>query len=156
MHSPLQVLGPDAEIAYMRDTLGLREPAILLDRVISYFTVLQARSAMLLSLISLCLTISGFSGHRIADAGPASALLLALGMALSVVSAIFLLTGPLQLRWATRRCSPDGFDATLRELLLLRDLRTRRYHLSVLLLVLGLSAYIGAVILSILPAGVPA
>jgi hypothetical protein len=145
MHSPLQVLGPDAEIAYMRDTLGLREPAILLDRVISYFTVLQARSAMLLSLISLCLTISGFSGHRIA-----------LGMGLSVVSAIFLLTGPLQLRWATRRCSPDGFDATLRELLLLRDLRTRRYHLSVLLLVLGLSAYIGAVILSILPAGVPA
>lgn len=104
----LKIHPPEEEIAYMRETLGIREPADLLDRVIRYFDVLQARSAMLLSLISLCLTISGFSGHRIAAAGTLPSVLLAVGMGLALLSAILLLTGPMQLRWATRRSCAEG------------------------------------------------
>ncbi len=155
MRHTLKVHSPEEEIAYMRDTLGLREPSALLDRVIGNFNVLQARSAMLLSLISLCLTISGFSGHRIAAAGDGPAVLLAMGMGFAVVSAVLLLLGPLQLRWATRRSCPGGFDHTLLELLRLRDTRTRRYHLATLFLVVGLASYILSVILSVLPVTPP-
>jgi len=151
MAAPFHILSPEEELRYMREVLDIREPARLLDRVIEYFNVLQTRSAMLMSLVTLCLTISGFSGHRISAAGPAPALLLAVGLALSVCSAILLLLGPLQLRWATRRRCGEGLDATLVALLTLRNRRTRRYHTAAAVLVLGLTAYVGAVILSILP-----
>lgn len=155
MPSPFQILSPDEELRYMREVLEIREPAKLLDRVIEYFNVLQTRSAMLMSLVTLCLTISGFSGHRIAAAGTLPAALLSIGLALSVSSAVLLLMGPLQLRWATRRRCDEGLDATLTALLTLRNVRTRRYHAAAGVLVLGLTAYVGAVILSIFPGATP-
>jgi len=151
MSPPFHILSPAEELRYMREVLDIREPDRLLDRVIEYFNVLQTRSAMLMSLVALCLTISGFSGHRIAAAGRLPALLLAVGLALSVTSAVLLMLGPLQLRWATRRRCGEDLDATLVALLVLRDRRTRRYHTAAVVLVLGLAAYVGAVVLSLLP-----
>lgn len=151
MPSPFTILSPAEELRYMREVLDIREPARLLDRVIDYFNVLQTRSAMLMSLVALCLTISGFSGHRIAAAGKVPALLLSVGLALSVSSAVLLMLGPLQLRWATRRRCGEDFDGTLMELLALRDRRTRRYHTAAVVLVLGLTAYVSAVVLSLFP-----
>lgn len=153
MSTPFKILTPAEEVRYMRRVLGLTEPAVLLDRVIKAFDVLQARSAMLLSLVTLCLTISGFSGHRIAEAGMVPALFLSVGLCLSVASGVLLLTGPLQLRWATRRVCGEGPDETLEALLGLRNRRTRCYHLAALVLVLGLSSYVLAVVLSVFPGG---
>lgn len=151
MSSPFQLHTPAEEVRFMRQKLGIEDRAALLDRVIGNFNVLQARSAMLLSLVTLCLTISGFSGHRIASSGKVPALLLSAGLALVVVSAILLMLGPLQLRWATRRRCGESLDDLLEGLIHLRNVRTRRYHLAVLVLILGLSAYVGSVVLSILP-----
>ncbi len=135
----------------MRQVLGIDRKEALLDRVIDNFNVLQARSAMLLSLVTLCLTISGFSGHRIAASGTVPALLLAFGLALVVLSAVLLMLGPLQLRWATRRRCGESLDELLEALIHLRNLRTRRYHIAVMILILGLSAYVASVVLSIVP-----
>lgn len=135
----------------MRQVLGIDRQDALLDRVIGNFNVLQARSAMLLSLVTLCLTISGFSGHRIAAAGTLPAVLLSVGLALVVLSAVLLMLGPMQLRWATRRRCGDSLDELLEALIHLRNVRTRRYHTAVMILILGLSAYVASVILSIVP-----
>jgi hypothetical protein len=153
MSAPFQLHTPEEEVCFMRQVLGIEREEALLDRVIDNFNVLQARSAMLLSLVTLCLTISGFSGHRIAASGPVPAALLSVGLALVVVSAVLLMLGPMQLRWATRRRCGESLDELLAALIHLRNKRTRRYHIAVLILILGLSAYVGSVVLSILPGG---
>ena len=148
-----QKLTPREEIRYLREVLELRNSAELLDRVIGNFHVLQARSSMLLSLVTLCLTISGFSGHRIAGTGPLPAVFLSLGLALAVLSGVLLLMGPLRLRWATRFVREGGVDETLEALLELRNIRTRRYHFAALVLVTGLSSYVFSLILSVFLSG---
>lgn len=153
MTASLQTQTPEEELRYWREVLLINDPARLLDRVVDSFNVLQTRSALLLSLITLCLTISGFSGHRIAAAGPRAAGCLALGLALSVVSAVLLLRGPLRLRWATRLASPEGLDATVVALIRQRDLRTRAYHRAAAALVAGLASYTASLILFILLEG---
>ncbi|MCC5847597.1 MAG: hypothetical protein JJU29_05825 [Verrucomicrobia bacterium] len=153
MDDSFQILSPREEVQYMRRVLGLDNSAQLLDRVIGNFNVLQARSAMLLSLVTLCLTISGFSGHRIASAGRMPAIFLSVGLTLAVFSAIMILSGPLKLRWATRYVCGDDPEETLVALVALRNLRTRRYHLAACILVLGLTSYVLAVVLSVLPGG---
>lgn len=153
MANSFHLLTPKEEVQFMRRVLGIGEESALLDRVIGNFNVLQARSAMLLSLVTLCLTISGFSGHRIAGAGPVPAALLGAGLALVVLSAVLLMLGPLQLRWATRRRCGETLDDLLEGLIHLRNVRTRRYHTAVVILILGLSAYVTAVVWSIVPGG---
>jgi len=151
MRPPFQLHSPAEEVQFMRQVLGIDRQDALLDRVIGNFNVLQARSAMLLSLVTLCLTISGFSGHRIAAAGALPAVLLSVGLALVVLSAVLLMLGPLQLRWATRRRCGESLDELLEALIHLRNVRTRRYHIAVMILILGLSAYVASVVLSIVP-----
>jgi predicted lysophospholipase L1 biosynthesis ABC-type transport system permease subunit len=150
----LKLLSPEEEIRYMRDVLKIEQPAALVDRLISNYMVLQVRSSMLMSLITLCLTISGFSGHRIASAGPIAATFLSLGLALAVCSAILLMRGPLKLRWTTRHACPEGLDATLISLIDVRDKRTQSYHRAATVLVIGLSCYTISVILFVFTTGV--
>lgn len=153
MKPSLKTLSPTDELAHMRETLLIQEPLALLDRVVGHFRVLQTRAGLLLSLITLCLTITGFSGHRIASTGLLAALLLSVGLTLVVLAAGILFSGPLQLRWATRYRSDEGLDATLVAMLELRNVRTHRYHLAGGVLLLGLSGYMGALILSVLFGG---
>ena len=153
MFRPFQILTPAEELVYMREELKLDSPVALHDRIVAHFTILQARSGLMLSLITICLTISGFSGHRIAAAGWVPALLLALGLLLCVMAAVVLFTGPLQLRWATRHACEGGLEPTLIAMLELRNFRTRRYHLAGGILIAGLTCYMSAVILFVLLEG---
>lgn len=153
MKAAFKTLTPEEEIAFMRSVLKLEQPVQLMDRVVGHFNLLQARAGLLLSLVTICLTISGFSGHRIAAAGWLPALLLALGLLLAVISAAMLFSGPLQLRWATRHACDGGLDATLMAMLALRNVRTRRYRQATVLLLTGLTCYMGSVILFVLVEG---
>lgn len=137
----------------MRRELKMEAPVDLMNRIVGHFTILQTRAGMMLSLVTICLTISGFSGHRIAAAGLLPASLLALGLFLVVFSAALLFRGPLQLRWATQHACDQGLDSTLIAMLQLRNFRTRRYHLAGSILFLGLASYMGAVVLFVLMEG---
>ncbi len=152
MPKPLHLLSPADEIRYLREVLRVTEPSALLDRITDGFHVLQARSSMLLSLVALCLTISGFSGHRIVEAGLVPAILLSIGLCLAVGSSFLLLAGPLQIRWVTRRSCGENLDETLVALLSLRNRRTTRYHQAALLLVVGLASYVASLISFLLQA----
>jgi hypothetical protein len=153
MKNALKTLTPEQELAFMRRELKMEAPVELMNRIVGHFTALQTRSGLMLSLVTICLTISGFSGHRIAAAGIFPALLLSLGLFLVVCAAALLFRGPLQLRWATQHACDDGLDATLIAMLKLRNFRTRRYQQAAFVLFAGLSCYMGAVILFVLAEG---
>lgn len=153
MPTPLQQMTPEEEVAHMREQLELLRPVDIMNRVVGHFDVLQARAGMMISLIALCLTISGFSGHRIASAGLVPAVLMGFGFFFAILAAILLFTGPLQLRWATAYRHADGIEAQLVAMIRLRNCRTRRYHQAAACLILGLSCYLSAVIGSLFPGG---
>lgn len=108
------------------------------------FTTIQIRAQLLLTLATITLTITGFSGARIVELGGRAArwgLGLGLGLVLLV---IILLLANLRVRWLTT------FPGTPREILLqalrYRDTKTAWYLLQIVLLGIGLSCYVGAVI----------
>jgi len=150
----LNLLPPEEELRYMREELDLVKPTEILDRIAHNFMVLQTRAGMLLSLITICLTISGFSGHRIAGSGLLPGLLMSMGLVLAVTAAVLLMMGPLQLRWITRRACLEGCESTVIHLLILRNWRTKRYHKAAVVLLVALSCYIASVVLFVLRTGV--
>jgi hypothetical protein len=117
----------------------------ILGRLTDSFTVIQSRAQLLLSLIALCLTITGFSGPKIAAANDFSRYAIVFGLFFVLLSALLLLSGPLQLRWVTQY-QAETDDETISCLLQRRNSRSQRYHLASLSLIVGLGGYVGSVI----------
>src|SRR3954470_20231476 len=71
-------------------------------RVISgQFVVLQTRSQLLLTLATIVMTITGFSGPRIAASGLFARYAMAIGLVLTLVAIVVLLLN-LRIRWLTQ------------------------------------------------------
>lgn len=114
-----------------------------LDVITAQFGVLQARSQLLLTLATITLTITGFSGPQIAASGPLARWSLVVGLAVVLVSVILILLGSLRIRWVTQIVADE---ASLREVVAYRDRKTRVYLAQLTVLVVGLAAYVLAVI----------
>lgn len=140
----MRKLNPEQELAYLKEIHGDAHDK-LFTVLISHFDVLQNRSQMLLSLIAICLTITGFSGPRIAASGQWAQTLLAVGLTFVLSAALLLLMGPLRLRWGTQR-RMETLDASLVALIVRRNSRTQKYHVASIVLVIGLAAYIGSLL----------
>ena len=141
---PNRQLTPAEELAYLRELYG-PDHARLLERVTKAFDTLQARAQMMLSLVAVVLTITGFSGPKIAESNELSRLCIGCGLTFVLVAAVLILAGPLQLRWATQ-WRGESIDESLINLLRRRNARTLKYHLAFVFLVLGLLGYVGSVI----------
>ena len=113
------------------------------------FNVLQGRAQLLISLVTICLTIAGFSGPNIAASGPWAKMGVTMGLSLVILSALVALLGPLQLRWATQ-WRAETTEATLVALIEMRNARTFRYHIALALLCIGISGYVAATVLYML------
>lgn len=137
-------LTPAEELAYLKELYAGQSEKILA-AITNAYDVLQARAQLLLSLVAVVLTITGFSGPTIAHSGRLSMICIAVGLGFVLVSAVLILAGPLQLRWATQWRS-ESLDESLVALLRRRNARTRKYHIAFALLVIGLSGYVGSVI----------
>jgi len=110
------------------------------------FQVIQTRSQLLLSLAALVLTITGFSGPKIAATGHTARILMISGILLDLISIATLLVQGLTVRWCTQlRGSNDA--ETLELIIQNRNRKTERYGIALLLLILALSAYIGSVVI---------
>lgn len=140
----IRKLTPAEELAYLKEIYGPNNEKILAWITGSY-DILQARSSLLLSLVAVVLTITGFSGPTIAASGTFSKLCIGYGLTFVVLSAILTLAGPLQLRWATQ-WRGETLDASLINLICRRNSRTRKYHIAFVFLVLGLAGYVGSLI----------
>ena len=137
-------LSPAEELAYLRELFGNSDEKIL-GVVTNAYDVLQARSQLLLSLVAVVLTITGFSGPTIAASGFFSRICIGYGLSFVLIASILILAGPLQLRWATQ-WRAGSVDESLINLIRRRNARTLKYHVAFGFLVIGLSGYVGSVI----------
>lgn len=114
-------------------------------RIISaQFVVLQTRSQFLLTLATIVLTITGFSGPRIAASGVFARAAMATGLVLVLVAILALLLN-LRIRWLTQFRGADA-RATLVEILTYRNGKRQAYAWIITLLLLGLASYVAAVV----------
>ncbi len=140
----MRKLSPAEELAYLREIYGKND-----DKILSWITgaydILQARSSLLLSLVAVVLTITGFSGPTIAASGTFSKICIGYGLSFVLISSVLTLAGPLQLRWATQ-WRGDSLDESLTNLIRRRNARTLKYHIAFGFLVVGLTGYVGSLI----------
>lgn len=141
----LRPLAPDEEWGFLqelyRDEAIPQAMALLRDS----YTTLQVRSQTLLGLITICLTITGFSGIRLAADTLAARVCMLAGILGVLVAAVILFAGPLQLRWHTQARAAT-VPATIIALLHRRNTRTRQYHAAVVCLLVGLTGYVLSIV----------
>ena len=109
------------------------------------FNVLQARSQLLLTVGTLALTITGFSGPRIAESGPFARLTMAAGIVFVLAAMVILLAGGLRIRWISQLLGYDDRESLVR-ILAYRNKKTRLYFVELTLLVVGLASYVASVV----------
>ncbi len=124
-----------------------------LDTVSRHFNVIQTRSQLLLTLGTVTLTITGFSGPNIARSGAFARASVCAGLAL-VLLAVLVLLGTLRIRWLTMFLGDDPL-ATLRDAIRYRNHKTAIFAVEMVLLMLGLLCYVGAVVSYLLTLGPP-
>jgi hypothetical protein len=120
-----------------------------LELLMTQFNVLQTRAQVLLTVSTLALTITGFSGPRIAQSGDFPRLSMAVGLVFVLASMLLILGGSLRIRWVTQFRAPAGSTdetALVAEVVCHRDRKTRLFFVELCLLLAGLSAYVAAVI----------
>jgi len=137
----MRKLTPAEEFCFYQEIYGEKNYEKILGMLKESFNVLQVRSQVLLSLITICLTITGFSGHRIASSGLLPRIFVSGGVISVLISALILICGPLQVRWITQ-FKAENLEETLLELISRRNLRTRKYHWAVVALLIGLTGYV--------------
>lgn len=138
-------LTPDEELRYLLELHGTENYPKILEVLVKQFDVLQNRAQLLLGLITICLTITGFSGPQIARSSLFAKVSIGYGLTFVLVSALLIVMGPLQLRWGTQRRAQSIQDSLV-HLIMRRNARTRKYHGAAIFLILGLTGYVGSVI----------
>ncbi len=134
-------LTTEEEINYIKEITNDPGKNNIIANIKESFNILQIRSQLLLGLITICLTITGFSGHRLAASGFPARVALFAGVISVLISALLLFFGPLRIRWVTTY-KTNSFDETVYKMLKRRDTKTRLYHIATAFLIVGLSAYI--------------
>ena len=129
------------EINFIKEITNDPEKNNIISSIKESFNILQIRSQLLLGLITICLTITGFSVHRLAASGLPARIALFVGVISVLIAALLLFFGPLRIRWVTTY-KTNSFDETVYKMLKRRDNKTRLYHIATGFLIVGLSAYI--------------
>ncbi len=139
------VVDPQAEAdALLRAHEGKLGPC--LSTTAAQFAVLHGRSQLLLTLCTLTLTITGFSGPKIIASGDLSRWALVVGIALVLVGLVMLLLSSLVVRFATQFMVNDEPRIGLAKLIIYRNRKAGWHRWQLACVVLGLTSYVIAVI----------
>lgn len=133
------------ELARIRQFLDSKEHWTIYQEIKDYFHTLYVRSQLFFGLITITLTITGFSGPSIAASNVFSRIFLAVGISLVLLSAITFALGPLKIEWISQIKAEDP-DTILTTALERRNSRTFYYKVSVIILTLGLLCYVGSLV----------
>ena len=137
----LQKLTPEEEVEFLKEIHGADNHENLFGAVKDAFALLQMRSQMLLGLATICLTITGFSGPRMAQSNSFSRFFIGFGLSFVLASIIAIVAGPLRLQWMTA-WKAGSLDETLVQNIRRRDSKTRLYRIATALLLAGLTGYL--------------
>ncbi len=141
----LKKLSPEEELKFLKEIHGADDYPKLFALLRDAFSLLQTRAQMLLGLATICMTITGFSGPRMAASNSWSRFFIGFGLTFVLLSVTALVTGPLRLRWMTM-WKADDVEHTLLLHLRQRNLRTRYYRAATVLLLTGLTGYLMSLI----------
>jgi hypothetical protein len=124
---------------------GERQLAETMEFIRHHFDVIQTRSQLLLTLATLALTITGFSGPKIAQTNLFARYSMAFGIVFVLSAVVILLLSGLRIRWTTQFLGDDPRE-TLTRIIRYRNHKTRLYFVELGLLVIGLTAYVASVV----------
>ncbi|MGE4490256.1 MAG: hypothetical protein AB7E95_12005 [Kiritimatiellales bacterium] len=136
----MRKLNPTEELAFLKEIYG-DDSGKLFAALREAFSILQTRSQMILGLATICLTITGFSGPRMAASNALSRFFIGFGLSFVLAAVIAVVAGPLRFRWVTA-WKADSLDETLIENIRRRDSKTRLYRIATFLLLTGLTGYL--------------
>ncbi|MBI5381098.1 MAG: hypothetical protein HZA31_04290 [Opitutae bacterium] len=142
MSTDPQLLTPEAEARQLQE-LYQHDMSRCLAVIEGQYGTLQSRSQLILSLVTITLTITGFSGPHIAASGRVARVAITSGLSLSLLSALLVIAGILSLRWNTQLAAKDH-HALLTHLIRRREQKTQFYRGALAILSLGLSLYTAA------------
>lgn len=108
------------------------------------FVVLHNRAQVLLTLCGIVISTTGFSGRIIAGTNPLAQILIIAGVALVLLSAAIVVWGVLHLHWLTMQTGEDA-RAWLLNSLCYRDQKTQSYRIGIVVMLIGLTLYVGAI-----------
>lgn len=111
----------------------------------SNFQTLQNRTQMILTLATLTLTITGFSGPKIAGSSVFSSVCMIGGLVFVLSSILMALVGTVRISWLTQ-IKAEGQEVLLARMITERNHRTLLFRWMLILLVIGLTLYVGSVI----------
>lgn len=136
---------PEAEAAHLLRRQGGPDHIAECTTLIStQFVVMQTRSHLLLTLATIILTITGFSGPRIASSGLFARTSMAIGLVL-VLAAVVILLRTMRIHWLTQFLDEDP-QALLVAIITYRNHKTRLFLIYLVLITVGLTFYVAAVI----------
>jgi hypothetical protein len=136
---------PETEAAHLlRQQGGPAHVADCIKLISTQFVVMQTRSHLLLTLATIILTITGFSGPKIASSGLFARTSMAIGLVL-VLAAVVILLRTMRIRWLTKFIDTDP-QALLVAIITYRNQKTVLYQVYLVLITVGLTCYVMAVI----------
>lgn len=106
--------------------------------------VMQLRAQTLLGLATLVITVTGFSGPKMAASNLFSRYSMALGLLVTLSSVVMLLLN-LRVRWITQFSDEDALDRLV-DIIEYRNALTVRFLRQILVLGAGLACYVASVI----------
>lgn len=145
MANPTLHPNPEAEARQLLLTQGDRGVKGAIDILMQQFQVLQTRAQMMLTITTLTLTITGFSGPKIAASGAFAQGAMVLGILSVLASTLLILGGSLRIQWVTQFQADDDL-ALIASVMHYRNKKTRLFFAEICLLVAGLSCYVASVV----------
>jgi hypothetical protein len=142
-------LSREAEADRILRAYGPEELPEIMAMLERQFTVLHNRAQVLLGLCGIVVTTTGFSGRLVAGTSAAAQWMIIVGVAFSLLAAAVVVWGVLHLYWLTMQPG-DTTRAWLLMSLAYRDKKTRAYRIGIILLLIGLTIYAGALAIMLL------
>ncbi len=136
---------PESEARQLLAQQGERGITGAIDTLMQQFQVLQTRAQIMLTITTLALTITGFSGPKIAAAGLYARTSMVLGILLVLASTLLILGGSLRIQWVTQFKADDD-QALVVSVLRYRNAKTKLFFAEICLLVAGLACYVSSVV----------
>lgn len=136
---------PESEARQLLAQQGARGIQGAIDMLMQQFQVLQTRAQIMLTITTLALTITGFSGPKIAAAGVFARTSMVLGILLVLASTLLILGGSLRIQWVTQ-FKAENDHALIVSILRYRNAKTKLFFAEICLLVAGLACYVGSVV----------
>ena len=116
----------------------------LLEFLTGQLGVLKHQAQMLLGLCGLAITVTGFSGSHMIQAGRLSAVALVVGIGLILLGALGSLHSLMQVRWVSEELADDLVE-TAYVVIVRRNTQQRRLSVAGMFVAAGLGAYLVSV-----------